>query len=131
MRVPDKVKGFYFQKTIPVSDKAPVLGYRSIRQRLCGNFQGIFNFLKNSICTFLINAIVQKSSKKRFWVVQSTISDVFLSVKSKPVAKKSFFDVLYNFTYQKCEIRIFLKIKNFHIPSIGALYNTRKVFWRK
>ena len=27
MEVPKKVEGFYFQKTIPVSDKAPVFGY--------------------------------------------------------------------------------------------------------
>ena len=29
-----------------MSDKALVLGYRSIRQRSCGNFQGNIRFLK-------------------------------------------------------------------------------------
>ena len=66
MRVPKKDKGFLFQKTIPVYNKAPVFGYRSIRQRLCGNFREFCSFQKNSFCTFLMSAAVLNLRKKFF-----------------------------------------------------------------
>ena len=66
MRVPKKVEGFYFQKTILMSDKAPALSYWSTRQSLCGNFRRNLRFLKKFISHVFDKYNLTKAQKNFF-----------------------------------------------------------------
>ena len=94
MRYRKKVQDFYFQKTVPILDMAPVFGYRSISQHLCEHFWFLnifFFFARKKFFGNKLDSTGKHKSDTVLFTFKKFFSKLLNNCRKKRVQKKKIF----------------------------------------